>query len=164
MKSIKISNYLKDLASAGPVPGGGSASALVAALGAGLLEKACNLTIGKERFKPVEAEFKQALKIIKPIRKRLEELIELDMSAYLPVAKAYKMPKDTEQQKLKRKKQIQRAEENAKKVPQEIMKLSVELLQYCDSIEKKGNQFLAGDVRCAKVLLEAASRSTENFI
>ncbi len=159
--SIKL--YVNQLASKEPVPGGGSASALVAALGAGLLEKACNLTIGKEKFKQKEAEFVRILKIIAPIRKRLIELIEEDQKGYLPLAKANKMPRNTSQQEIYRKKCIQRALKGAIKVPKEIKQLSDKLLRYCEKIESDGNPSLIGDVRCAKVLLEAVSKSSVNF-
>lgn len=159
--SIKL--YMEQLGSSQPTPGGGSASAVVGALGAALLEKACNLTIGKEKFKPVEKEILEISKKVSLAKARLIELIDLDRAAYLPVAKVYKMPKDTDQQKQARKQAIDKAMEAAKKVPAEIKKLCESLFACCDELEKKGNPLLIGDVRCARELLTAASRAAVNF-
>ena len=160
--SIKL--YLEQLGSSQPTPGGGSASAVVGALGAALLEKACNLTIGKEKFKAVEKDIQQVLEKVLPAKARLIELVDLDKTAYLPVAKAYKMPKDTGQQKEARKQAIDRAMEAAKKVPLEIKKICEGLFAYCGELEKKANPLLISDVRCAKELLEAAARAAQNFM
>lgn len=155
--------YLEQLASNEPVPGGGSAAALVGALGAALLEKACNLTVGKERFKAVEKDILGILKKATAARHRLNELIDLDKKVYLAVAEACKLPKDTEQQKAARKQAIQKATDEARKVPQEVRVLCDGLISHCAELEIKGNPLLAGDVRCAKELLTAASRAAINF-
>ena len=161
---MNLSHFLMDLASNKPVPGGGSAAALVGALGAGLLEKACNFTIGKEKYKPVEKDIKQILKKITTARKRLVELVELDKKAFLPVAKAYKLPKETEQQKAIRRQKITEALKKASRVPIEIKKICDKLLPSCDKLEKDGNQLFVSDVRCARELLKAASKASENFV
>jgi len=158
MPKSDIKKYLKDLGSKKPVPGGGSASALVGALGAGLLEKTCNFTIDKEKYKAVEKDMSVILKEATIARKRLESLIKLDQKAYLPVAKAYKLPKDTDEQKAARRKKIEQVTKEAAMVPQEIARLCERLLPNCDKLEKDGNKLLAGDVKCARAFLEAAIR------
>ena len=160
--SIKV--YLEELASNKPTPGGGSASALTGALGAALLEMVCNFTLGKEKFKAVEKDVFYILKESTNARLRLTELVEEDEAAYLPVSEAYELPKDTEQQKAIRKQKIQETTEQAKKVPQEIKRLCEKLFAFCGELEKKGNPMLAGDVRCARELLSAASRGAGNFM
>lgn len=160
--SIKL--YLERLASNEPTPGGGSASALVGALGAALLEMVCNFTLGKEKFKPVEKEVAPILRDATSARQRLMELIKEDEAAYKPVASAYQMPKDTDQQRQKRKKAIEKTLEQSKKVPQEVKRLCERLLPYCDELVKKGNPMLASDARCAKGLLQAAVKGAENFV
>jgi len=164
MGKCDIKTYLAELASMNPVPGGGSAAALVGALGVGLIEKVCSFTVGKERYKFVEPEMKIILKKTRIARQRLEELIELDQKAYLPVAKAYKLPKDTQEQQAIRKQKIETATKEAAKVPQEIAKLCGELLPYCDKLEKDGNQMLIGDTKCARAFLEAAIKGAEGVM
>ena len=162
MSSIK--RHINNLASMKPVPGGGSASALAGALGAGLIEKTCNFTIGREKYKAAENVMRSILKDATVARKRLIELIELDKKAFLPVAKAYKLPKNTDEQKAIRKQTIDEANKEAAKVPQEIMKICNKTLIYCDKLEKEGNQLFVSDVRCARELLKATIESAKNFM
>jgi len=158
-----IKFYLEGLASKEPVPGGGSASALTGALGAALLEMVCNFTVGKEKFKSVEAEVLEILSKSTAARIRLTELIEEDKAAYLPVAQAYKMPKDTDEQKAIRKQRIAETMEQAEKIPAEIKQLCHGLLPLCDELVKKGNPMLASDAHCARSLLDAAINGADNF-
>ena len=118
-----IKKYVKELGSRRPTPGGGSASALAGALGAALIEKVCNFTIGKDKFKPVEADMRRILEDATIARKRFLQLIELDKKAFMPVAKAYKLPKDTEEQKAVRKQKIDEEMKKASVVPLEIKKI-----------------------------------------
>ena len=155
--SIKV--YLEDLASDKPAPGGGSAAALTGALAAALLEMVCNFTVGKEKFKDAEKEVVAILKECTRARHRLTELIEEDERAYLAVADAYKLPKDTQEQIQKRKSAIQKAQDSAKKVPQEVRVLCDKLLPLCDELEKKGNPMLASDARCAKAFFNTTNKT-----
>ncbi len=156
--------YLESLASKEPVPGGGSASALSAALGAALLEMVSNFTVGKEKFKSVEGEISEILTKSTTARLRFTELIEEDKNAYLPVAKAYKLPKETDEEKAIRKQRINEAMEEAKKIPLEIKRLCESLLPHCEELVQKGNPLLVGDAHCARSLLEGAIKGTENFM
>jgi len=90
------------------------------------------------------------LKEVTAARKRLVELIELDKKAFLPVAKAYKLPKDTDGQKAVRRQKIDEATRNAAKVPQEIAEICNRLLPYCEKLEKDANQLFVSDIRCAR--------------
>ncbi len=164
MREYSINKYLQDLASDKPVPGGGTSSALAGALGAALMEKVCNFTVGREKYKSAEKDIIQILKKATLARKRLVQLIELDKRAFLPVVKAYKLPKDTDEQKAARKDRIKQAGKEASKVPQEIMQICSEVMVYCDKLEKEGNQLFVSDIRCARELLKAAGSAAGNFV
>jgi formiminotetrahydrofolate cyclodeaminase len=159
-----MKRYLKELGSKKPVPGGGSAAALVGALGAGLVEKVCNFTIGKKKFKPIEKDIRRILKNAKSAKAELIRLIELDKKAFLPVARAYKLPKDTDRQKAIRRQRIEQATRNAAKVPRRIAQICEQILPYCDRLQKDGNRLFVSDTRCARDLLRAASKGARNFI
>ena len=159
-----IKKYVEELGSKRPTPGGGSASALAGALGAALIEKVCNFTIGKEKFKSIEEDMRKILKDATAARKRLLQLIELDKKAFMPVAKAYKLSKNTEEEKTTRKQKIDEAMKKASIVPQEIKRICDDLLPYCDRLEKDANQILVDDTRCARELLKGASAGAKNFV
>lgn len=94
-----INEYLKKLSSGSPVPGGGSAAALVGALGAALLCKVANFTAGKEKYKNVEKEIKDILRRAEKIRKTLLNLCSEDAVAYKKLSDSFKLPKSEERTK-----------------------------------------------------------------
>lgn len=133
LRSLK--RYLDDLAARLPAPGGGSASALVGALGCGLLSMVANFTLGKEKYKRFEREVKRILDTTENYRKRLLELVDLDIESF-------------------KEKDFKRATQ----VPLEVCQICVKAIKICPILEKKGNQNLISDVEVAKEFLRAAFR------
>jgi formiminotetrahydrofolate cyclodeaminase len=84
-QDTKFKEFLDELGSSSSTPGGGSAAALSGAFGASLLSMACNLTIGKEKFKIVEPELKKNLERMVGIKSRLLELVDEDAHAFKSV-------------------------------------------------------------------------------
>lgn len=148
-KNQTLRKYLDQLSSKSPVPGGGSAAALVGAVGAGLLSMAAQYSKGRGQSKTIEAKISDCLKKSEKIRKRLTELIDLDAKAYLALVKT---PKSDIQ---KRKKALAKASA----VPAEICRLSYAGIQLTPILIKKGNPYLLSDVECAAAMLLAAARS-----
>ena len=132
-KTQTLTKYLNDLASKIPAPGGGSAAALNAALGAGLISMVVNFTLGKPRYAAFQKELKAILGKSEKLRKQFLGLVDLDVVAYKS-----KDPK------------------KALIVPLKVARLSVEAAQLCAPLVTKGNVNLASDVAVAAVLLESA--------
>ncbi|MGB9839201.1 cyclodeaminase/cyclohydrolase family protein [Thermovenabulum sp.] len=120
-QDYKISDFLEELSSKSPAPGGGTASALLGAVGMSLFSMACNLTLGKEKFKPQEETIKEFLKKAQSLLEDFRRLMDEDTEAFNEVAKAYKMPKDSEEEKKKRKEAIQEALKKAASAPLKMM-------------------------------------------
>ena len=137
---MSILEFLDELGSDSPAPGGGSVAALSGALAAALGEMVCNLTIGKEKYADVEDEIKNILRGCKKIREELIELIDKDTQAFNEVMKAFKLPKENEEQIEIRRKAIQDAFKNAALVPFETAKKSFEVLKLAKIIAEKGNK------------------------
>ena len=95
----KITDFLQKTASGTPVPGGGSVSALSAALGAGLTEMVANLTIAKKGYEAVENEMKEIAETAQNLREKLVTEVDKDANAYQDVLAAFKLPKTTEDEK-----------------------------------------------------------------
>lgn len=146
-KSVKI--YLDDLAAKKPAPGGGSAAALAGALGAALLSMVANFTVGKDKYKQFEQEIKETLSKSEKIRKKLLELVDLDVITYTKVAKSKKKSLAIYQKSLK----------EAANVPLDITKNCIEALALCPILEAKGNKYLVSDVHVARALLIGAIHS-----
>ena len=148
-KNESIKKYLDDLAAKKPAPGGGSAAALVGATGAALLSMVANFTIGKEKYKRFEKDIKKTLNKSEKIRKKLLELVDLDVITYSKVTKSKKKSPASYQKSLK----------EATIVPVRITELSFQALKLCPVLEKRGNKYLISDVHVANSLLRAAIKS-----
>ena len=159
LTSMKITSFLSELASSSPAPGGGSVAALVGSLGAALSSMVCNLTIGKEKYNDVEGEIKEVFKKCEKIRKRLTQLIDEDTQAFNDVIKAFKMPKETEEQKKKRSNAIQEGYKKAAAVPLETAKTCEKILDLAKIVAEKGNQNSITDSAVSALMAQAGVES-----
>lgn len=155
----KFKEYVDDLAAAKPAPGGGSAAAVVGALGVSLLSMVANFTIGKEKYKGVEPEIRKILSSSEKLRARLEELVDEDVAAYQKVSAAYKMAKDTEEQKKARTEAIQAALRTAMAAPLAVCRNLSEAMKLCQPLLEKGNANLVSDVGVGAEFIASAFTS-----
>jgi formiminotetrahydrofolate cyclodeaminase len=156
-KSVRT--FLDELASSAPAPGGGSAAALAAAIGAALVSMVANLTVGKKDYAHVQDDIQRILKRSEELRHKCLELLEGDVAAYTEVSLAYKMPRDTEEQKAARSAAIQKALKAATAVPMELAEACVEILNLCPESAEKGNVRAVSDVGVGALMAEAALRA-----
>jgi formiminotetrahydrofolate cyclodeaminase len=154
-----VAQFLDELASSAPVPGGGSGAALVGALGAALASMVGNLTLGKPKYADVQADIQALLAQTEALRARLTNLIEEDVAVYHRLSSAYKMPKDTDEQKAARTAAIQVILRDATAVPMNIAEACVGVLKLCKPMADKGNVGAVSDAGVAALLAEAALRS-----
>ena len=101
IKQSAIDKFLHDLASQNATPGGGSAAAIMGAMGAALVAMVCNLTIGKKKYADVEGEMRDLLAKAEALRHKLTGLIEDDVKAFDAVMGAYGMPKETDRREVR---------------------------------------------------------------
>ena len=141
----KITVFLEKTASGTPVPGGGSVSALSAALGAGLAEMVANLTIAKKGYEAVENEMKKTAETLKNLREKLVTEVDKDSNAYTDVLAAFKLPKDTEEEKEQRAEAIQDAMKNAARVPLGVAYDSLQVMDLAEKVIRNGNRNAASD-------------------
>jgi formiminotetrahydrofolate cyclodeaminase len=156
LRDQTIGVWLEALASSAPAPGGGAAAALNAAIGAALIEMACNLTIGRPRYAPQEAAMRAALAEATTLRRRALHLAAADVEAFGAVSAAYKLPKETDQQRRTRTEQIQRALVGATEVPLHTAVLAGEVVQLARRILDGTNVNVRADVAAAAIAGRAA--------
>ena len=154
-------DYIDEAASNAATPGGGSVSALAAALGTTMASMAANFTTGKKKFAEVEGQVKELLAKLDAARSRLLGEMQRDTEAYAGVGAAYAMPKATDEEKVKRKVSIQKALEDAMAPPLEALRASVEALRATRGLLDIANPNLITDVGVAAILLEAAARGAQ---
>ena len=151
--------FLDKLASRSPEPGGGSVSALVAALGAALVSMVANLTLGKEKYADVQDEVEELLASSEGLRGELQVLIQKDTEVYAGVSAAFKLPRETEEEKAERKRRVQDALKLATEVPFEIAEKCLEVARLSETSALIGNVGAVSDAGVAVLLAEAAAQS-----
>ena len=159
LASMKINSFLSELASSSPAPGGGSVAALSGGLGAALTSMVCNLTIGKEKYADVQDDIKKTLKQSEKLRKKLIELIDEDTNAFNNVMKAFKMPKETEEQKKKRSKAIQEGYKTAAQVPLDTAKACLQILDTAKTVAEIGNVKSITDAAVSAIMARSGVES-----
>ena len=141
----KITDFLQKTASGTPVPGGGSVSALSAALGAGLTEMVANLTIAKKGYEAVENQMKEIAETARKLREKLVTEVDKDANAYQDVLAAFKLPKTTEDEKAQRAQAIQNAMKNAARVPLGVANDALQVMDLAEKVIRNGNRNAASD-------------------
>ncbi|OQY47768.1 MAG: methenyltetrahydrofolate cyclohydrolase, partial [Anaerolineaceae bacterium 4572_78] len=121
MSVSTIQQFLKELASSAPTPGGGSTAALSGAVGASLVSMVCQLTIGKKRYADVQTEMHEILKVSEELQQKLIAMIDEDAKAFDLVMDAFKMPKKTAEEKSARRTAIQEGSKQATIVPMKVV-------------------------------------------
>jgi len=144
-----LQNYLDDLSSNAPTPGGGNVAALCGILASSLGQMVCNLTIGKKRYLDFEEEAKDLAGKLQELQDHFLTLAKKDNDAFDSVMAAFKLPKETEAQKSFRKNEIEKATMEAAIVPAEVIIKCNQLLPYLDTISQKGNQNSLSDAGVA---------------
>jgi methenyltetrahydrofolate cyclohydrolase len=155
LTSLSVTDFLDELASGSPAPGGGSVSALAASLGSALTSMVCRLTVGKKKYTGVQEEMEEVLKRSEELRAQFNAIIDKDTAAFNKVMAAYGLPKDTEEQKVKRTAEIQEATKTATLVPLRLMELCLNALELVKIIVEKGNQNSLSDAGVAALVLHA---------
>jgi methenyltetrahydrofolate cyclohydrolase len=159
LADLSIKNYLTQTASGDPVPGGGSSAALNAALAAALTEMVARLTIGRKNFESVEADMRAAAEKASILRQALIQDIDRDSEAYAQVLKAFQMPKGTEAEKAGRDRAVQAAFKQAARVPLEVARAAVALMDLGRTVITRGNPNAASDGAAGVLAARMAARA-----
>lgn len=149
-----LSGFVASVASSSPVPGGGSVSALVGALGAALTQMVAGLTIGKKKYAAVEPEMKAIATDAAALVKGLTALVQQDADAYAKVSAAYKLPKESSE----RAAAIEAALVVASNVPLVTAKACAQVAELAAVVAEDGNANALSDAGVAALLAEAAAR------
>jgi formiminotetrahydrofolate cyclodeaminase len=112
-----VDQFLEDLASGQPTPGGGSAAAVMGATGAALVSMVCSVSIGKKGCEAAEAELQAVRAESELLRRRLAATADADVCAFEALMAGYKLPKATDEEKARRAAAIQTGLRQATEVP-----------------------------------------------
>lgn len=154
-----VKKLIQESASDSPTPGGGSVSALAASLAVAMVTMVGNLTVGKEKYKDVEAETQAILDEGNAIIARLENLVEADIAEFSKFMAALKLPKNTEEEKAERTKVMQEVLKSATDTPMEIARTCLDILKLAKGLSGIGNKGAISDVGVGAYLAEASLNS-----
>ena len=159
--SNSLGNFTELVAAGTPAPGGGSVAAYCGVLAASLGQMVCNLTIGKQKYAEAEPRLRAIRSELEQLGARLRELIAEDASSFEAVLRAYRLPKDSDEEKTERAAQIQIALQGAIDVPVETAQRGFDILRLLGELADIGNPNALSDVavgaRLAQVAIRGAS-------
>lgn len=154
-----VRDFVSEVASGDPAPGGGAAAAHAASLGAALGEMIAHLTTGREKYAEAEAEVLDALAQLTPLRERLNRSVREDAASFERVMMARRLPQATEEEKRERMSHIEEALKGAATVPLEVAGIAVQVLELLETLAEIGNTNALSDAATGAQLSLAAVAS-----
>jgi len=148
---LPIEDFSQVLGSNSPAPGGGSVAALSGSLGANLVSMVCNLSIGKEDYEAFRVELVEVLNQAQILSDSLLERVDLDTEAFNSVMAAFKMAKQTEDEKKARSEAIQMGFKEAVQSPLGIARECLEVLRLASNLLGKSNSSALSDLGVASL-------------
>ncbi|HLW22782.1 MAG TPA: cyclodeaminase/cyclohydrolase family protein [Steroidobacteraceae bacterium] len=159
MINTSIDEFLARLASRDATPGGGSAAAVMGAMGAALVSMVCNVTFGKKGCEAAEPELRQVLAESEDLRKRLADMVAQDIAAFDGLMAAYKLPKATEEEKTRRGQAIQSSLRRATEVPLDCARTCAHVIRLARRASELGYREVVSDAGVGVLAAHAAGRS-----
>ncbi|MBE0408399.1 MAG: glutamate formimidoyltransferase [Anaerolineales bacterium] len=153
---VESYSFLDELADRSATPGGGSAAAFSAAAAAALVSMVARLTIGKKKYRDVEAQMTSILERSETLRAQLSEAVKEDAAAFDDLMAAYKLPKDDRNAAKRRDQAIQSATLKAAQVPLEVAEKALEVLELATKVVSSGNVNAITDGASGAALAQAA--------
>jgi formiminotetrahydrofolate cyclodeaminase len=156
-RDLTLAAFVEQLASSEPVPGGGSASAVAASLGAGLVAMVATLSEGRPKYAEYAATHVSAGSVGRTLATRLLELADEDAAAYAVFGTALRMPKATESEQAARSAALRSAARTASTVPLACVEACLEVVLAAESLAGRSNLNASSDLAVACLLASAAA-------
>jgi len=159
MPETTLEDFLSALASRAPTPGGGSAAALIGAMGAGLISMVCNVTLGKKGMEEAAAEMRAVCAESELLRMRLTSMIDADIAAFDGLMSAYRLPKGTEAEKAQRAAAIQASLVAATQTPLDCARACADVIKLSRRAAQHGYSGVISDAGVGVLAAQTALRS-----
>lgn len=153
--SLNVKDFLKRVSEKSPTPGGGAVGAVVAALGSSLGAMVANLTIGKKGYEEMEGQMESALEVFESETSYLCDLVNKDIQAFDQVMSAFKLPRNTDDEKSTRELKTQQALKTAIEVPFDLGRRCKNIMTNLEKVAKWGNLNAISDVESAAHMIVA---------
>jgi len=156
LADMTVSELLEKTAAGTPVPGGGSLSAMAAAVGAALAQMVAGLTAGRKAFAAVTPEMTELAEKARRLRRDLLADMDRDAAAYTAVMEALRLPRETAEEKTRRTEAIQQATREAARVPLAVAAKALDVMMLAGTAVAKGNPNAMSDGAVGAMLARAA--------
>ena len=156
LNNLTVRQFVDELSTDSPAPGGGSAAALSGSIAAGLVAMVANLTVGKKGYESVFDEMKNISVSAQKLKDELLLLVDEDTNAFNKLMEAIRLPKKSEEEINKRNKLIEETTLYASEVPLRTMEKSFEVLSLAKIVSEKGNKNSNSDAGVAILLSRSA--------
>lgn len=161
MAESTIYQFINELSSDAPIPGGGGASGLVAACGMALGNMVLSLTTGKKKFEQYQDEIDDLIEKGNNLTDALLRGMDADAAAFIPLTMAYRMPKETEEEQVKRDAVMEEALVTASEAPLHMMANIMEAMHLIHRIAEIGSRMAISDagvgIQCCMAAMHGAS-------
>ena len=149
LDQLSVREFITELSSGNPTPGGGSVAALCGALGAALSAMVANLTVDREKYEQTWKSMEEVKKAAGDLSARFLELMQEDSDTYQKVITAFELSKETEEQNASREAAIEEAMKQAAAVPLETLRASEKLIRAARDAVRGGNPNAITDAAAA---------------
>lgn len=156
LANLTIKDFMNDLASNSPAPGGGSVAAMCGATAGNLIAMVASLTIGKKGYEEAWDEMTDLKSKMENISMEFLNLMDDDANSYQTLIQCFKLPKETDEEKASRTVAIQAATIEAILVPLAIANRASTLFNYVNFIIEKGNKNAVSDAGVAALMAKTA--------
>ena len=154
-----VAAFLDDLASGAPTPGGGSAAAIIGAMGAALLSMVCNVTLGKKGQEAAESDMKAVRDESERLRARLTAMVAEDIAAFDGLMAAYRLPKSNDEEKSRRAAAIQANLRAATETPLDCARACAQVVALARRAAEQGFAGVVSDAGVGVLAANSALRS-----
>ena len=154
-----LQSFLDELASGAPTPGGGSAAAIMGAMGAALLSMVCTVTTAKKGHEAVAAELNAVRDESEQLRARLTAMVAEDIAAFDGLMAAYRLPKASDAEKSQRTEAIQSNLRAATETPLACARACAEVVALSRRVGEKGYAGVISDAGVGVRAADSALRS-----
>ena len=157
---LKVNEFINVVDSKSPAPGGGSVAALAGSLASALARMVTHLTVGKKKYRALDEETQNkildAMELLESKKNAFTELVDKDTEAFNMIMASFKLPKETDEEKVERANKIEEATVIAIDVPYEVASNGKDTLQALEVLFLYGNKNCLSDLGVSALLLYTA--------
>ena len=155
----QIESFVRDLNSAKPMPGGGSAAAICGAMAAALAGMSAHMTVGRKKYAAVEDRMQEIITAAGALQTEMLDMAQEDADMYSLVLQAYKLPNSTAEEAETRKRAVEKASRTAVAASLKVTGACVRIMRLAYTTVTEGNRMMVTDGSASALLARACQQA-----